>query len=583
MSLPTLTPVDFPTLGWQLVDWWETYLRHGPGDILGERWLPSVEFPGTELDDEEILHLCWCYRIRPETGRRVFRRVTRVRPKGRRKSEIAGGLCVMEALAPVRFDHWAKRGEVSYWGYEYTRGEPVGKPVAGPIIRALATEEDQAGNTYDNTYEMLKGRELVADFPGIDVGLTKAYLPDGGEIIPSSAGAESKEGGRETFFVGDELYLWVKRNHHKLWEMNTRNVAKRKIADGWAYFTSNAHQPGRGSVLEAEYEWALNRSLDDMVREGILVDWLQSDDELLGDDWLDDSKVEQALRDLYGAAESWFDFGRLLQEIRDPRTKPAEARRAWLNQPTSDGSGWLPMAQWNSLRVVEPNEELAVVGEVAPADDPKHDPYALLEIKEGEPVAVGFDGSRSNDSSALLIATEDGVVRPWQWWEKGVGDGDDWEVDSEDVTNALADLAARHPIALMYADPYLWEDTIAGWAKTYGRKVVRERKTGSQRQMALDLHNFETAVRAGTVRHCGNGILTRHVRNTHTLELEFALDGVSGAAAHLIQKERRGSPNKMDLSMAMVLAWTARADAMTDDLFTPLRRRKSRRLVQLSK
>jgi hypothetical protein len=579
VSLPRLGPANFPTLGWQLQDWWETFLRHGPGDVAGEPWLPS-ELPGTELDAEEILHLCWCYRLREDSGRRTFRRVVRVRPKGRRKSEVGGGMCVLEALGPVRFSHWAKRGETSYWGYEYERGEPVGKPVVTPIIRALATEEDQAGNTYDNTAEMLKGAEIAAAFPGLDIGLTRTYLPGGGEIIPSTAGATSKEGGKETFAVGDEPWLWTSRNHHTLRTMVSRNLAKRRAADGWSYWTSNAHRPGARSVLEVDYEWALGKSLDDMVREGVLVDWLQAEDELIGNDWLDDAKVEAALRDLYGPASSWFDFGRVIQEIRDPATNEADARRAWLNQPTSDGSSWLPMAQWNSLRILGPNDELAVVGEVVHvANDAKHDPYAHLEIREGEPVAVGFDGSRNNDSSALLIATESGVVRPWQWWEKGVNDGDEWEVDSEDVTNALADLAKRHPIALMYADPYLWEDTIAGWAKTYGRKVVRERKTGSQRQMALDLHNFETAVRAGTVRHCGNQILTRHVRNTHTLELEFALDGVSGQSAHLIQKERRGSPNKMDLSMAMVLAWTARADAMTDDLFTPLRHKKSRRMV----
>lgn len=576
MSLPRLTPVDFDTLGWQLVDWWETFLRHGPGDVAGELWLPS-ELPGTELDDEEILHLCWCYRLRPETGRRVFRRVVRVRPKGRRKSEIGGGVNVLEALAPVRFSHYAKRGETSYWGYQYERGEPVGMPVRTPIIRCLATEEDQAGNTYDNVFEMLKGPEIAAAFPGIDVGLTRTFLPDGGEIIPSTAGADSKEGGKETNVTGDEPWLWKTKKHHTLRTMIARNLAKRKAADGWSYWTSNAHQPGTGSVLEVDYEWALGKTLDDMVREGVLVDWLQAEDELIGPDWLDDVKVEAALRDLYGPASSWFDFGRVIQEIRDPATNEADARRAWLNQPTSDGSSWLPMATWNSLRVTEPDEDLCVVGEFDEGKDA--DRAGLLRIKPGEPVAVGFDGSRNNDSSALVMVTEGGVVQPWEWWEKGVGDGDDWHVDSDDVTNSLAELAKVHPIARMYADPHLWEDTIARWAREHDRKVVREWVTGRHRQMALALHTFETSVRAGEVHHCGNKILSRHVANTHTLELEFALDGVSGAAAHLIQKERRGSPNKMDLSMAMVLAWAARGDAMTDDLFTPLRKKKSRRMV----
>jgi hypothetical protein len=52
-----LPPVNFPTLGWQVIDWIETFLCHGPGDVQGAP---------ISIDDEEALHICWLYRIHPQ-------------------------------------------------------------------------------------------------------------------------------------------------------------------------------------------------------------------------------------------------------------------------------------------------------------------------------------------------------------------------------------------------------------------------------------------------------------------------------------------------------------------------------------
>jgi hypothetical protein len=79
-----------------------------------------------------------------------------------------------EALGPCRFDHWAEPGEVSDWGYEYEEGEPVGKPLTYVEALNVATEEGQAGNTYDAVYYMLHpdtcSPELLAEFGRLDVG-----------------------------------------------------------------------------------------------------------------------------------------------------------------------------------------------------------------------------------------------------------------------------------------------------------------------------------------------------------------------------------------------------------------------------
>src|SRR5690606_101968 len=89
-------------------------------------------------DDEMREHIINCYAIDPSTGRRLYHEAVLSRPKGRAKSEIAGLIAVAEAFGPVRFDGWD------------ANGQPVAAPVRTPLIKCLATEESQAGNTFEN-------------------------------------------------------------------------------------------------------------------------------------------------------------------------------------------------------------------------------------------------------------------------------------------------------------------------------------------------------------------------------------------------------------------------------------------------
>ena len=46
---------------------------------------------------------------------------------------------------------------------------PIGAPVTSPIIKCLATEEGQAGNTYDGIVYMLSEGLVNDAYPGLDV------------------------------------------------------------------------------------------------------------------------------------------------------------------------------------------------------------------------------------------------------------------------------------------------------------------------------------------------------------------------------------------------------------------------------
>ena len=310
------------SLGWAAVDWIEHYLVHGPGDVQGQP---------IELDDEFVEFIVRAYVV-DYRGDRLVRRAFLSRAKGRSKSGLAAMVECFEALGPCRFDHFAEAGEVSDWGYEYEEGEPVGKPLAYVEALNVATEESQAGNTYDAVYYMLHpdtcSPELLADFGRLDVGLTRINLPNKrGYLEPVTSADTSKDGGKSTFIVADETHLWVLPRLHRLHGVMTRNLLKRKIASGWMLETSTMYAEGEGSVAEGTHAYAESSSRS---RKFLLFDHRQA-----SESWDIEIRKDRlaALREAYGPAAAWMNLQAIADSFDDPQVSEAEFRRFWLNQP----------------------------------------------------------------------------------------------------------------------------------------------------------------------------------------------------------------------------------------------------------
>lgn len=546
MSLP---PVSFPSLGWQVIDWIETFLVHGPGDIEGDE---------IEIDDEIALFICWVYRLHPAAhklaGRRLIQRAVLSRPKGRAKSETAGAIVCAEALGPVRFDHWAEEGEVSSWGYEYSPGEPVGRRVRSPFIRCLATEEDQSGNTYDNVVVMLTKGRVAEEFGlrmGKEVGLTRTFLPDGGEIRPSTSGDASKDGGLETCSVADETHLYILPRLRKMYGTVARNTGKRKDGEPWMLDTTTAWQPGERSIAEQAADKHAHTDIEEAVlRKGVLYDHRQGDEpKRFGDD----RSLVKALKTGYGPAAEWMDFQRIVRIIRDAEDPEADAYRYWLNRPRAAASHWLL-----------PDEIRAVLcGDT---------------IEPGSSIALGFDGSENDDHTALIACTEAGLLVPVGIWTP---DGEDitWRAD---VDAALRWAFENFHVVRFYADPAWWREEMGHWSVEFSDPErastlpVAEFWTGgkSEAKMAMATGALRTAIRHADAKinpeplrtpeqqRDGRSLLAWHFENARTRKVRIKRDEDADAEdAYLVRKERRGSPLKIDSVTASILARAARDHA----------------------
>jgi hypothetical protein len=548
-----LPPVTFPTLGFQIIDWIETFLCHGPGDIEGDP---------IEIDDEIALFICWAYRVHPKgqklAGRRLIQRGILSRPKGRAKSEHAGELVCAEALGPVRFDHWAKKGEVSEWGYTYHPGEPVGRRVRSPFIRCLATEEDQSGNTYDNVVVMLTQGAIADEHQlrmGKEVGLTRTFLPNGGEIRPSTSGDASKDGGLETFAVADETHLYVLPKLRQMYGTVARNTGKRREAEPWMLDTTTAWEPGEHSVAEQAAERYAHLDIEEGVaKRGVLYDHRQGPEpKRFGDD----RSLIKALREGYGPAADWMDFDRIVKLIRDAEDPEGDAYRYWLNRPRKAAASWL-----------SPDE----IAKVLCAD----------ELEPGAMLAVGFDGSETDDHTALWACTEDGLLVPLGIWTPDTEDAD-WRLDV-DATVRRTD--EDFQIVRFYGDPPWWQQEMGSWARDLSDPQrpstlpVAEWWTNRDTPMAVACGALRTSIRQKTTRinpepfytepqvRAGKPLAVWHFENARTRKVRIKLDD-KAEEAHVVRKDRPGSALKIDSVPAAVLARRARDDAIKEGEFTP--------------
>jgi len=524
----TLPAVTFPTLGWQVIDWIETYLVHGPGDIQGS---PIV------VDDEIALHICWLYRVHPQdhpkAGRRVVLRGVLSRPKGRAKSEIAGMISCAEALGPVRCD-----------GFD-ANGEPVGRPVTYPFIRAMATEEDQSGNTYDNVKYMLEEGE-VANVYDVDTGLTRTFIrePGGGEIVPSTSGSASKDGGKETFAVADETHLYITPQLRGMYGTVQRNTGKRKIAEPWLYDTTTAWLPGELSIAEQAHDRYAHLSVEDAVtKHGVLWDHRQGDlPKIFG---RDDSLIK-ALKPGYGPAAEWIDFDRIVKIIRDSEDPERDGHRFYLNRPRRAASHWL-----------DPEEIEGFTTDLTPA--------------LGSDVTMGFDGSLSDDHTTLWVCgkvDDTIVIQPVGIWARppGLDESIEWDVPREEVHDAV-EWAHKEAFKVHKhdCDPPFWQQEIASWAGLYGSPPLREWWTNRDTPMAVACGNLRTGLRQGQVKinpaelrtenedRNGKPIALWHFLNARTRKVRIKLED-RAEEAYVVRKERPGSPLKIDSVPSAALA-----------------------------
>jgi hypothetical protein len=457
-------PGEYPTLGIQVAQWIEAFCVIPDGLHQGEPY---------RLTDEMLVFLKRFYRLHPDAvldERRpssafVYRGAQLMRAQKWGKSPFCGGIDLCELLGPVRFDGWD------------ADGEPVGRPQPTPWIQIVATSEAQTDNTWLAILGMVAGP--IADLPGVDVGMLDIKLESGGQLEPQTSSGRARLGARLTYGHFEETHLMIVSNGGVVLAENMkRNIAG--MGGRWAEST-NAYDPSESSVAQRTQE---SRAPD------VLIDYNGGKDragrELRRPNLEDDQESLEQLGIVYGDSW-WVDLVRVLADARDPAvcSSPATAMRYFFNRIEVGVTDAVDSARWDAA--ARPGE-----------------------LERGTVIALGFDGSRSRDFTALVASrVSDGRWFPIKVWNPA--DYADGLVPRSEVDQVLAAAFDAYDVRFLFGDPYRWQEYFAMWAARWPERIV-EFPTNVERRMDDAITRFLEHFK-GAFTHNGDPILALHAKS----------------------------------------------------------------------
>lgn len=386
----------------------------------------------------------------------------------------------------------------------------------GAEVYSAAAEKEQARIVFGEAKRMIQAQpDLLAlcepKRDHIEVEQTNSVY----RVL--SAEAYSKEGLNISRALVDELHA---HNTDDLWNVLTLGSAARIDPLVLAITTAGVmtDSSGNESVCYRMYRYGEAIALGLMDDPSFFFAWWGAPD---GADHKDP--------EVWRAANPGFD------DLIDPedfesavkRTPENEFRTKRLNQWVAARSAWFPAGAWEKCA------------------DPER------TIPDGADVVLAFDGSFSNDATALVACTtgEDRFIEVAGAWLRPPDADNDWVVSIDEVEQAIRDACKRWNVIEIACDPYRWARTMQMLEAE--RLPIVEFPQSPQR-MVPATQRFYEAVMNEQLHHSGDERLAQHVNNA-VLRTD--------SRGSRLSKESKKSNRKIDLAVASVMAFDRAAHA----------------------
>lgn len=501
------------TLGYEALAWAAKYLRHPNGIRAGKAW---------QFTREQARFVLWFYAL-DKNGRWLFHHGARRLAKGSGKSPFAAVMALIELLAPVRFDHWDPD----------VPGGVAGKPVSMPWVQIAAVSLDQT----ENTMRMVRAMASPANAPALhrdyslDVGKTQIFVQPEGKLEVITSSAATAEGAESTFVIGDELEHWTPSNGGA--ELHATLMDNLSKSGSRMLETLNAWKPGINSAGESTFnDWVLQETSRSKNESRILYDARQAphDTEMGNAD-----SLRSALEWVYADCP-WSDIDAIMTRIWSPSAQVDDSKRKYLNWPVASSDSWCDPQDW--AQMARPD----------------------IDVAPGEDIVMFFDGSLSNDHTALVgCRMDDGHIFTIGVWQPKAADPDDKPmVDVQAVDDRVDFAFATWNVIGFYADVREWESfTKVAWPERYRDRLelwATSRGAQQPEPIAWDMRGkdfqFTTAaelaeaeVMQHSFTHDGHPLLTEHVLNARRHEGRYGIT---------VRKESRKSAKKIDACVCMI-------------------------------
>lgn len=365
----------------------------------------------------------------------------------------------------------------------------------------------------------------------LEVAKTFIETPSGGKLQQMTSSAHSMEGGEVSFVVGDELEHWLPaQGGPAMLQTIQQNAAK---MGGRFMGTCNAWVPGEQSSAEAVFEaWCDQEDGLTRGKTKILYDARIAPPNTVLTDEPEEGQVglTEALEYVYEDCP-WVNLESIKEQIWSPEYPESRSIRFFLNRPNAAEASWVTLEEWTQLR--KPDRK----------------------VEPGEKIVMFFDGSKSNDHTALVgCCMEDGHIFKIGHWkpEKPLG-----VVNVAAVDAGVRRAFDTYNVVAFWADVREWESfTRTAWPEDFGDRLIVPAVRGgmSASPIAWDMrsHAYQFAEAAETAfteiqqqafTHDGDSALGEHVSNCRVNEFKGRWS---------VKKESPKSSKKIDLAVCMI-------------------------------
>lgn len=403
--------------------------------------------------------------------------------------------------------------------YYMVEGNPLDPSVLGREIYSIAGDRQQAKLVFGEArWQVLRNPWLERDLRVFRDAIERPATGSVYRVL--SHDGKLAQGLNPFLTIADEAHVYpgshTDPTTSELWEAMAQGGGARPESLLLAITTAGNNYE---SLLGRLYQYALRIVRGQVVDPTFGAAWWGAPD---GCDYRDERNWHIANPNLaLGLAD--------IEEMRSAvRTTPeAIFRRYRLNQFIHGGGiSWMDMAAWSRQA------------------DPDWRP------KRGERIVMAFDGSVTDDATALVGMSVDG--RPTLFvlgmWRRPPHAPDDWQVPREEVEEAIDDAFEIYNVRIFQADTSYWLAEFHRWQERYGKRRVLD-FTMSNARMVPAAQELYSGICDGQVWHNDDARLTEHVGNAVTHETPRGLT---------VKKDAKDSKRKIDLAVAACMANDAR-------------------------
>lgn len=483
-----------------MVDWIETFLAHGEGDVLGKP---------VQLDPFWRYIFTRKYEYNPHTGRQLYDQVYIGLPKGNMKTEGMGFDADARLVSPFAPHSPNIVLSAAAWAQTKRLFNAASLGLTGGLLKSIFSEK-----------YILEDRIRIPGQPGV--------------MSRIAAIAGTNDGGLESDHYADELHELVSERQERTWLVMGNSLAKRtprvRLPSG---IDVTGHQQvgittggaSMDSLAGRLYAKGVRLSKGEEVDPRFLFLWWEADDSW---DLETEDGLLGAILQANPGAGSFLSVDNLVDRFGDIALH--EFRRYHLNRWVAAPDSWITYESWQAQAHPDITPDMTT-SERWPA--------------EGTEIWAGFDGSKSRDSTALIGCTAGGYIFEIAAWDRPLR-STDWLVPRSEVDAAVALMMSTWRVRRLSCDPPRWEREIEDWEAKYTDDVVVRFDTDVPQRFAPAVGRFEEAFRAERLTNDGSDALARHVGNARIRETRWGL---------VITKEHKDSPRRIDRAVAAVLAY----------------------------